>query len=112
MASVDEVEEVLERLLQRLGDVDPSTRSLLPTRRTIEASCPDLGLVRHAEWRQGTLTLLDDAPPRRCDIRISVHSDDLLEIMQGDLSFSRAYTSNRLRLDASMADLLRLRALL
>ncbi len=112
MASVGEVEEVLERLLHRLGDVDPSTRSLLPSRRTIEASCPDLGLVRHAEWQRGTLTLLDEAPPRRCDIRISVHSDDLLEIMDGDLSFSRAYASNRLRLDASMADLLRLRAIL
>lgn len=112
MASVDEVEAVLERLLRKLGDVDDATRSLLPTRRTIEASCPDLGLVRHAAWQQGALTMLDEPPPRRCDIRISVHSDDLLEIMDGDLSFSRAYTSNRLRLDASMADLLRLRALL
>lgn len=112
MASVDQVEDVLVQLLSRLGEVDDATRAILPSLRTIEASCPDLGLVRHALWRRGDLELLDDVPPRRPDIRISVHSDDLLAIAAGDLPFSRALASNRLRLDASMADLIRLRAVL
>ena len=112
MASIDQVEVVLVELLSRLGEVDDTTRAMLPSRRTIEASCPDLDLVRHAEWRRGELLMLDDVPPRRPDIRISVHSDDLLAIANGDLPFSRALASNRLRLDASMADLIRLRAVL
>ena len=112
MASIDQVEEVLIQLLSRLGDVDDTTRAMLPSRRTIEASCPVLDLVRHAEWRRGDLHLLDDMPPRRPDIRISVHSDDLMAIANGELPFSRALASNRLRLDASMADLIRLRAVL
>jgi hypothetical protein len=112
VASVEEVEQVLAELLQRLGHVDESTRALLPTRRTIEARCPDLDLVRHAEWRSGEIVLIDDAPPRRSDIRISVRSDDLLDIVSGELPFGRAYASNKVRLDASMTDLLRLRAVL
>lgn len=112
MASVEEVEQVLSELLQRLGHVDDSTRALLPSRRTIEARCPDLDLVRHAEWRSGQIVLLDDAPGRRSDIRISVRSDDLLDIASGELTFGRAYTENKIRLDASMTDLLRLRAVL
>ena len=110
MATTEQVEEVLVELLQKLAVVDDTTRAMLPSHRTIEARCPDLDLVRYAEWRRGDLELLDDTPTRRPDIRISVRSDDLLEIASGELTLSRALTSNRLRLDASMADLIRLRA--
>jgi hypothetical protein len=112
VATVEEVEEVIGDLLAKLGDVDPNTRSLMPTRRTIEARCPDLDYVRYAEWRNGELAVLDGPLPRRADIRISVRSDDLLSIARGDLPFGRAYASNKVRLDASMTDLLRLRAVL
>jgi len=112
VASVEEVEQVLADLLLRFGHVDESTRALLPSRRTIEARCPDLDLVRHAEWRSGEIVLMDDPPDRRSDIRISVRSDDLLDIASGELPFGRAYASNKVRLDASMTDLLRLRAVL
>lgn len=111
MASVEEVEAVLDDLVARMGDVDESTRALLPASRTIEARCPDLGLVRYAEWRAGRVVMLE-APPPRPDIRISIHSDDLLDLASGDLAFARAYASSRIRLDASMTDLLRLRAVL
>lgn len=112
MATVEEVDAILGDLLERLGDLDPGTRSLMPSRRTVEARCPDLDLVRYAVWRDGTLQLLDGPPSRRADIRISVGSDDLLALHHGELTFSRAYAANRVRLDASMTDLLRLRAIL
>lgn len=112
MATEAEVEEVLADLVARLDQVDPATRALLPARRTIEARCPDLDLVVHAEWRNGRIHVLDGVPGRRADIRISVRSDDLLAIVSGELPFGRAYTSNRIRVDASMTDLLRLRSLL
>jgi hypothetical protein len=112
VATVEEVDAVLVDLLGRLDGVDESARALLPARRTIEARCPDLDLVRYAEWRQGRIAMLDDPPPRRADIRISVRSDDLLRIASGELPFGRAYAANRVRLDASMTDLLRLRAVL
>jgi hypothetical protein len=112
MATVGEVEAVLADLLARFGQVDASTRSLLPSRRTIEARCPDLDLVRHAQWIDGELVVLEEPPARRADIRVSVKSDDLMAIANGEMTFSRAYAANRIRLDASMTDLLRLRAVL
>ncbi len=112
MASVEEVEVVLRDLLGRLENVDETTRALLPSKRTIEARCPDLDLIRFALWERGRIKPLDELPNTRPDIRISVRSDDLLAIASGELSFSGAYTSSRVRLDASMSDLLRLRALL
>ncbi|MFA9445147.1 sterol-binding protein [Egicoccus sp. AB-alg6-2] len=112
MATVEEVDAVLLQLLGRLGDVDEDLRALLPSKRTIEARCPDIDYVRHAEWRRGELFVMDEPPARRADIRISVRSDDLVAIAAGELPFSRAYATNRVRLDASMTDLLRLRAVL
>jgi hypothetical protein len=113
VATIEEVDAVLGELLARLGDLDPSTRSLMPSRRTVEARCPDLDLVRHAVWRDGQLETLDGPPDgRRADIRISIDSDDLVALHRGELTFSRAYAANRVRLDASMTDLLRLRAVL
>jgi hypothetical protein len=112
VATVEEVDEILGDLLRRLGDLDPNTRSLMPSRRTVEARCPDLDLVRYALWHDGQLELLEGPPARRADIRISVESDDLLKLHHGEMTFSRAFSANRVRLDASMTDLLRLRAVL
>lgn len=112
MATVEEVDQILGDLLERLGDLDPTVRSLMPSHRTVEARCPDLELVRFAVWRDGRLQLVDGPPNRRADIRISVRSDDLLALHHGELTFARAYAANRVRLDASMTDLLRLRAIL
>jgi predicted lipid carrier protein YhbT len=112
VATVAEVESVLADLLNRFAGVDSGTRAMLPSRRVIEARFPDLDIVRHAEWRDGELLVLDEPPSRRPDIRVTVDSDDLVAMAEGRLSFSRAYAGNRIRLDASMTDLLRLRAVL
>lgn len=112
MATVAEVEAVLADLLSRFDQVDSGTRAMLPSRRVIEARCPDLDLIRYAEWRSGDLAVLASPPDRRPDIRVTVDSDDLVAMAEGRLSFSRAYAANRVRLDASMTDLLRLRAVL
>lgn len=112
MATIEEVDDAVATLLSRLGEVDGSARSLLPSDRIVEARCPDLDYVRYARWRDGRLALLDDEPGAHPDIRISVRSDDLIAMVDGDLPFGRAFASNRVRLDASMTDLLRLRALL
>ena len=112
MPTAEDIDAVLWQLLGRLGEVDDDLRALLPSQRTIEARCPDIDYVRYAEWRRGAVVVLDEPPARRADIRISVRSDDLMDIVSGDLPFARAYATNRVRLDASMTDLLRLRALL
>lgn len=113
MASVEEVEETILDLLRRLEVVDPTYRAMLPGKRTIEAVCTDLGLAYHADWRQGELSELQPGESiRRPDIRISVESKDLLAMARGDLDFATAYARNRVKVDASMADLLRLRAVL
>ena len=53
----------------------------------------------------------DDAVPR-ADIRLTMASDDLIALTQGELSFGRAWSSGRIRFEAGLRDMLRLRSLL
>lgn len=96
----------------RLGSLDPSYRAMLPARRTIEARCTDLGLMYHAMWRSGQLGALIAGQAPRADIRIHVASTDLCDLADGSLPFREAWATQRLRIDASVTDMLRLRAIL
>lgn len=108
MATIDEVERILLELIGQLQDVDPRYRPMLPSRRTIEAYLEDLDLTYHAYWRSGKLSDLHDGSADRPDIRLTVHSDDLVGLADGTLGIREAYLSQRLRIDASMTDLMRL----
>ena len=85
---------------------------MLPARRTIEANCTDLAVMYHAHWRQGQLSDLVPGPAERADIRIHVVSHDLVGLVDGTVRFRDAFAAQRLRVEASVTDLLRLRAVL
>ncbi len=100
------------QFVARLRSADPAQRALLPSRRTIEASCGDLGITYHAFWANGALSDPVLGPAPRANIRISVGSDVLIGLASGDIRFSDAWLNGKLRLEASMTDMLRLRAAL
>lgn len=113
MATASEVERTILDLARQFEQVAPQYRAMLPSRRTIQAEVPDLDRSWHAKWSYGELSDIKEGKiDGRADIRIRIDSDDLLAIASGELEFRRAWTQNRLRLDASMTDLLRLRAFL
>lgn len=112
MATVEEVEETLARLASRFERLDPSYKALLPGRRTVEAVFSDLDRIYHASWNRGELSEVRSGPADDADIRVALSSDDLLAMAQGDLRFRKAWASNRLRIEASMTDLIRLRSAL
>ena len=54
-----------------------------------------------------------EAPPNgRADITLRVGSDDLVDLVEGRISVPSAFTSGKVKVDASIVDLLRLRSLL
>ncbi len=113
MATPEEVEAIMLDLMRRFEKLEDGQRALLPSRRSIEAHCPDLDLTWHAMLRDGMVTSFDKGPaPGRWQIRVSVRSDDLLAMHHKTLQVREAYLSDRLQIRASMTDLLRLRAAL
>ncbi|CAA9313477.1 MAG: FIG01123413: hypothetical protein [uncultured Friedmanniella sp.] len=54
----------------------------------------------------------DGADVTRADIRLTMSSDDLVALTAGQLSFGPAWATGRVKLEAGLRDMLRLRKLL
>ncbi len=112
MASVEECHEALHRLAGQLAGVDAETRGKVVLDRVVSCRVPDLDVTFSGRLRDGGLHDIVAAPATDPQISLRVSSDDLVALSSGQLSFARAWASGRVRVNASITDLLRLRRLL
>ena len=115
MASREEVERELHRLMKRFeradSDVKGSVAAALPDRRVIEISLTDLGTSYWTELSGGAMAPLREGAPPQTDIRIRMTSDHLVDLAEGRASMFSSYLAGRVKVEASVGDLLRLRKL-
>jgi hypothetical protein len=111
MATREECLEALQGLAKRLSEVDHDVRRKHAVDRTLSCNVSDLGVTYQGRLHDGSLVDVreDDGPAQ---IRLQVNSDDLLALVDGRLNFASAWAKGKLRVDASVLDLLRLRTLL
>ncbi len=115
MATLSQCEDALHSLVQRLADVPADVRRKYVVSRTVACRVPDLDVVFLARLDDGGLEEL-----RHCEgldtagaqVRLAAHSDDLLLLIAGELSPPAAWATGRLKVEASVLDLLKLRTLL
>jgi predicted lipid carrier protein YhbT len=115
LAYKEENERHLRDLIERLGRSDDGARELgraLPERRVLSLRVPDLGADYWTELEEGRLGELREGSQPHPDILVSADSDDLVDLVDGKGTLFSAYLSGRVRIDASVSDLLRLRKLL
>jgi predicted lipid carrier protein YhbT len=113
MATVDEARAALKRMATRLTDVDPGELAKHVVERTISCRVPDLEVVFLTRIHQGGLDdfqLVDT--PDRAQVRLTVNSDDLVALANDELAVTKAWATGRLKIEASIGDLLRLRRIL
>jgi SCP-2 sterol transfer family len=113
VATKAEVERQLGALMARLDGNEANVRSAIPSRKVLRCHVPDLGADWYSVVDQGHVSQPSEAPPNgRADITLRVGSDDLVDLVEGRISFLSAFTSGKVKVDASIVDLLRLRSLL
>jgi hypothetical protein len=113
LASKAEVEKQLEALMARLDGNEANVRSAIPSRKVLRCQVPDLGAAWYSVVDNGHVSPPTEAPPDGpADITLRVGSDDLVDLVEGRISFLSAFTSGKVKVDASIVDLLRLRSLL
>ena len=113
MATKAEVERQLGVLMARLDANQAAVRSAVPTRKVLRCLVPDLDAAWCSVVEHGHVSPPSEAPPNgRADITLRVGSDDLVDLVEGRISFLSAFSSGKVRVDASIVDLLRLRSLL
>jgi SCP-2 sterol transfer family len=109
------IEQCIQALSGVLGDLtaNPTAQGL---DRSLSCRLTDLHQVVEGRLHDGEITDLhavpEDPPPARADIRLTMASDDLLALTAGELGFAPAWASGRVKLEASIRDMLKLRALL
>jgi hypothetical protein len=111
MATIEECERAFRILAEQLAGVDSDTRKKVVLDRSITCQIRDLGVIFAGQLRDGGLHDIRQVENHDGQLRLSVDSDNLLKLTSGELSFLSAWTSGKLRVDASVFDLLKLRSL-
>ncbi len=112
MATVEECEAAMHKLADRLRSPDGALARGKMIDRSISCHLSDLGVTFGGRLRGGEIVDIRRTPTPDGQIKLTTSSDDLLALTAGELNFAKAWAAGRLKVDASMMDLLKLRSLL
>jgi putative sterol carrier protein len=112
VASTKDCSRALRGLAKRLADVDGDLRRKHAVDRTISCRISDLQTDFSGRISDGELVDVKQEALPDAQIKLSLTSDDLVALTDGQLNVASAWATGRLRVDASIKDMLRLRALL
>ncbi|TDC61660.1 hypothetical protein E1200_28500 [Actinomadura sp. GC306] len=113
MANEEDCRAALGRVAARLGEVDADRFAEHAVERTISCVIPDLGVAYRTRLHAGGLDPFErDGDPAAAQVRLTLDSDDLVALARDELNPAKAWAAGRLKIEASIFDLLRLRRLL
>ena len=114
MATAEECRLALENLTGRIAEMDEEDRQTHLVDRVISCKISDLGVtfVTKIGPDGATPVTVANGPEAPAQVRFTAKSDDLIAIAGDPASIARAWLSGRLRVEASIWDLLRLRKIL
>jgi hypothetical protein len=112
MATVEDCRAALEKLATRLASNAADSRQKLDFDRSLACRITDLGVAFHGQLNGGQILGLTDGDDPSAKIKLTSSSDDLVSLVNGQLNVASAWSSGRIKIDAGMFDLLKLRKLL
>lgn len=115
MASIEECRSALDRLSENIASAEGDVRAAAALDRSLSCWITDLDVAftgRLVNGRIEDVVVVQGPPPERAQIRLAMTGDDLVSLVHGRLPFAKAWASGRVRLEAGLRDLLRLRTLL
>lgn len=108
MATLEECREALTELTRDIAesgeDVDFD--------RSLSATITDLNTVLKGRFEAGQFTGIEQASDPAADVKLTLTSDDLVAMCRGELNVMKAMATGKLKLQASMGDMMKLRKLL
>jgi putative sterol carrier protein len=110
VATVDECEHALHGLAAKLAANDGSTRKAGFDRR-LTCKLRDLDVIFGGRLHDGLLTGITRADQADGQVRLTMTSDDLLALVDGSLKIASAWATGRIKVEAGVMDLLKLRTI-
>jgi predicted lipid carrier protein YhbT len=114
MATAEECRQALESLTGQIQEMDPADRAAYLVDRVISCKVSDLGVTfvtRLGPDGASPVTEANGSDPQ-AQVKFTAKSDDLLALAENPASIGRAWLTGRLKVEASIFDLLRLRKVL
>lgn len=111
VATVDECRVALEQLVSRLGTSGGAAKSTSSFDRTLSCYVPDLDMTFSGRLSNGHVSGLTTEPSPKAQIRLTAASDDLVALTDGRLAAGDAWKTGRLKVQAAMMDLLKLKSM-
>ncbi|MEV5887284.1 sterol-binding protein [Streptomyces sp. NPDC052020] len=115
MATIEECRAALGRLSDNMQNTEGDVREAAALDRSVSCHIKDLDVTFAGRLVDGRIEVDDTfrGPPRdKAQIRLALAGDDLLALVDGELNFAKAWGSGRVKLEAGLRDLFRLRKLL
>ena len=114
MATAEECRHALESLTGRLAELDQAEREANLVDRVISVTVSDLGVtfVTHLGPDGASPVTVANGSDGPAQVRFTAKSDDLVALAEDPGSIGRAWLTGRLKVEANIFDLLRLRKLL
>jgi hypothetical protein len=110
VATVEQCEQALQTLAARMAASDSARRNL-DFERTLTCTIRDLRVVFAGRLKDGQLIDVARATSRDAQVRLAVGSDDLVALVDGRLKMAVAWATGRVRVEAGVRDLLKLRSI-
>ena len=110
MKSAEECREALQKLAGRLSELSPDDRDNYFGNRSISVTIPDLGVTYATTLGSGDDPVREVAPGEPpADIRLTANSDEVVSLAESPANIARAWMAGRVKIEASVRDLFRLR---
>jgi alkyl sulfatase BDS1-like metallo-beta-lactamase superfamily hydrolase len=115
VATVEDCEQALHALAERLSSADAAARGRVGFDRTLSCllSEPDVNFA--GRLRTGSLTdirQVSAAEATTAKVRLHMRGDDLIKLVAGELKMASAWASGQVKIEASVLDLVKLRSIL
>ncbi|CAG7657483.1 sterol-binding protein [Actinacidiphila bryophytorum] len=115
MATIEECRAALDQLSRNMAKAEGDVRAATALDRSLSCRITDLDVTFVGRLHGGAITdvvTVPGAPQDKAQIRLTMSGGDLVAMVGGELSFAKAWGSGRVRVQASLRDVFRLRTLL
>jgi hypothetical protein len=115
MATIEECRAALDKLSDNMQNAEGDVRTAAAMDRSVSCRITDLDITFVGRMTGGRIVVHDTVrglPAESAQIRLTLAGDDLVALVNGELNFAKAWGSGRVKLEAGLRDLFRLRNLL
>lgn len=108
MATLEQCRQAVEGLAERMRASDGKAGL---GDRSLSCHVPDLDVTFTGALRDGRLEDITTDPADKAQIRLTASSDDLVALTSGELDVMKAWLGKRIKIEASMLDLIKLKSI-